>query len=107
MAVTAASSRLLKIRRALAEVAGAAARAWAWARNPIFGSGSRILCHEAVKVTATSQTSGATVIAAYLARCILIMIVVATERATVASNWLAMPKSGHKELIPPRGSFTP
>src|SRR5579859_1106114 len=86
IAVTAASSRLLKMRRAVAEFGGAAARALACARNPIFGLGSRILCHEAVKVTATSQASGARVMAAYFARCILIMIVVATERATVASN---------------------
>src|SRR5438128_11786749 len=35
------------------------------------------------------------------------MIVVATHNATVASNWLQMPNSGHSELIPPSGSFTP
>src|SRR5207253_10818738 len=35
------------------------------------------------------------------------MMVVATHRATVASNWLEMPNSGQSELIPPSGSFTP
>ena len=42
-----------------------------------------------------------------VARPILIMIVVATHSATVARSWFEIPNSGHKELIPPSGSFTP
>ncbi len=34
-------------------------------------------------------------------------MVVATHKATVASSWLEIPNSGHSELIPPSGSFTP
>ncbi|MNS39543.1 hypothetical protein D3C72_718300 [compost metagenome] len=30
-----------------------------------------------------------------------------TQRAIAASSWLAMPKSGQSELMPPRGSITP
>ena len=33
--------------------------------------------------------------------------VVATHSATAASSWLAMPNSGHSELMPPSGSITP
>src|SRR5579864_4639974 len=35
------------------------------------------------------------------------MIEVATHSATAASNWFAIPNSGHSELIPPSGSRTP
>src|SRR5580704_11987816 len=105
--VTAASSRLLKISREVAPDAGPAAKIFACARNPTLGSASNILCHDAVNVTETSHASGTSVTAAYFARCILIMIVVATHRATIASSWLAIPNSGHNELIPPSGSFTP
>lgn len=58
MAVTAASNRLFRISRPVALVAGAVARARAWARKPIRGLGSKIFCHEAVKVTATSEHCG-------------------------------------------------
>src|SRR3954469_7723384 len=71
------------------------------------GFASKILCQEAEKVTATSQTSGVNVTNAKRARPLLMMIVVATQSATVASNWLAMPNSGQSELIPPSGSCTP
>src|SRR3954449_9529118 len=50
------------------------------------GSESKILWHDAVKVTATNQIRGTRVTAAYLARRILMMMVVATQRATVASS---------------------
>ncbi len=41
------------------------------------------------------------------ARPILTRIVVPTQSATAARSWLAMPKSGHSELMPPSGSTTP
>src|SRR5712671_1104576 len=85
-AVTPASNRLLKIMRAVALVAGPPANARACARKPIRGSGSNSLCHDAVNVIATKAESGAKVTRAYLIRCILTMIVVATHNATVASN---------------------
>src|ERR1700758_2552961 len=68
MAVTAASSRLFRIRRPVALVAGAEASACAWARKPIRGLESKIFCHDAVKVTATNHARGTSVTAAYLAR---------------------------------------
>ena len=43
----------------------------------------------------------------YFAFPILMMTVVPTHSATVASNWLAIPNSGQRELIPPNGSTTP
>ena len=54
--VTTASSRSLKISRALA--VGAEASCAAWDRKPMRGLGSKTLSQEAVKVTATSHTSG-------------------------------------------------
>ena len=62
--VTSASRRSLKMRREFAAVAGPIASCRACARNPIRGLGSNILCHEAVKVTATSHSSGVRVTAA-------------------------------------------
>ena len=79
----------------------------AWARNPIAGTGEKIFCHAAVNVTATSQHIGNPVIHTNFVPCILIRMVVATQSATVASNWLEMPNNGHSELIPPSGSSTP
>jgi len=58
-------------------------------------------------VTINSQISGVQVIHIYFAPCILIRIVVATHSAIAASNWFAMPNSGHSELMPPSGSITP
>ena len=60
-----------------------------------------------MKVTVTSHTSGTQVIHMYFAPCILSRMVVATHSAMAASNWLAMPNSGHSELMPPSGSRTP
>ena len=71
------------------------------------GEASKIFCHAAVKVTIKSHESGTQVIHMYLARCILIRIVVATQSAIDARSWFAMPKSGQRELIPPSGSRTP
>ena len=39
--------------------------------------------------------------------CIFRMTVVPRQRAMAARSWLAMPKSGQRELIPPSGSRTP
>ena len=58
-------------------------------------------------VTDSSQAMGRQVTHIYLARCIFTKMVVATQRATVASNWFEMPKSGQRLLMPPRGSITP
>src|SRR5262252_6056083 len=63
-AVTAASSRLLKMSLAVAPVAGPAASACAWAKNPLRGLGSNTLGHDAVKVTETSHPRGMSVTAA-------------------------------------------
>src|SRR6266480_4638556 len=53
------------------------------------------------------KTSGNSVTKTYLVLCILIRIVVSRQSATTESNWLANPKSGQRELMPPRGSTTP
>ena len=58
-------------------------------------------------VTIVSQTSGIVVTQANRAFPILMMMVVPTQRATVASNWFEMPNNGQSELIPPSGSSTP
>ena len=42
----------------------AASSKWAWARKPSLGSGAKIFCQPAEKVTVTSQMSGTTVIQA-------------------------------------------
>jgi len=70
-------------------------------QKPIAGIGEKIFCHAAVNVTATSQARGTQVIHRYFAPCILSRMVVATHSAMAASNWLAVPYSGHSELIPP------
>src|SRR5947207_801762 len=69
--------------------------------------GEKIFCHAAVKVAVTSHTSGTQVIHMYFAPCILSSMVVATQSAIPASNWLEIPNSGHSELMPPNGSRTP
>src|SRR5437879_1007068 len=87
--VTAASSLSLKIRRRISfNFVGIApeANAAAWARNPIRGFGSNTLCHDAEKVTEANQTNGAKVTQENRARADLMMIVVATHKATIASN---------------------
>ncbi len=110
IAVTAASSRSLKTRRETSHaLAGTApdANPAACARNPMRGFKLNTLCHEAANVTATSHANGASVTHENRARADLMMMVVATQSATIASNWFAIPKSGHSELIPPSGSRTP
>jgi len=82
--VTIASRRSLKIKRRLAP--GLETSCAACDKNPMRGLGSKILCHEAVNVTVTSQTRGTRVTAAYRDFPILTMMVVATHKATVASN---------------------
>src|SRR5580698_6186306 len=62
--VIAASSRLLKMSRAVAPVDGPSANTRACARNPTRGFASNILYHDAVNVTTTSQARGTSVTAA-------------------------------------------
>src|SRR6185437_671248 len=81
--VTTASKRLLKMSRALPP---AAASCRACARKPMRGSGSKILCHDAVNVTMTRKVSGTKVTARYVARRVLRMMVVAMHKAAVASS---------------------
>src|SRR6476646_4693196 len=91
---TAASRRSLKMRRAMSAVVGCAASKRACASSPISGLGLNILAQEAVNVTAMSQANGARVIHMYRARPLFTRIVVATQSATVASNWLQITNSG-------------
>src|SRR3954468_1285745 len=89
MAVTTASRRSLKTKRETSVAfAGTApdANAEACARNPMRGFGSNTLCHEAANVTATSHAKGASVTHENRARADLMMMVVATQSATIASN---------------------
>ena len=58
-------------------------------------------------LTITSQIIGMIVMNAYFALPMRMITVVPTHNAIVASSWLAMPKSGHSELMPPSGSVTP
>src|SRR5262250_1566987 len=58
---------------------------------PLFGIANQLLATVALVVATT----------------ILMKMVVATTRATAASSWMAMPNSGHSELMPPSGSTTP
>ena len=81
------------------------------------GSGEPIFCTLAVMVTVSNQASGINVTSAMAGdvrmpanrrlSCILRMTVVARQRAMAARSWLAMPKSGQSELMPPSGSRTP
>ena len=70
-------------------------------------SGSKILSQPALMVTESSQASGSAVATAKAGRVDFTSIVVASASAVAASSWLAMPKSGHSELMPPSGSITP
>src|SRR5215208_4429066 len=79
----------------------------AWVRKPRRGSAAKTFCQPAVRVAASSQASGNSVIQAYRALPLLMMSVVPTHRATDARSWLLIPKSGQSELIPPSGSSTP
>ena len=58
-------------------------------------------------VIVTSQTIGRSVTQIHFSLPIFIRIVVATTRATAASNWFEIPNSGQSELMPPNGSTTP
>src|SRR5262245_23016863 len=53
------------------------------------------------------QTRGKRVTATYRVLPIFMMMVVATQRATIANSWLEIPNNGQSELIPPKGSLTP
>ena len=66
-----------------------------------------IFSHDAVKVTAVSKAKGMSGIHTYFVYPFLTTITVTSSRATAAINWLAMPKSGNRVWIPPRGSVTP
>src|SRR5260221_14400382 len=71
------------------------------------GLGLSIFWYDAVNVTVISNANGASVTAAYRAFPDLMMMVVATHKATVAKSWFEIPNSGHNELMPPSGSRTP
>ncbi|MNQ76275.1 hypothetical protein D3C85_911060 [compost metagenome] len=88
----------------------AASASWyfrAWARKPILTSGCSSFWKPAVRVQISSQTAGTAVAQAKRSRFILNRTTVPRIRATAASIWLAMPNSGHRLLMPPRGSTTP
>jgi len=76
-------------------------------RKPSLGSGLKIFIQPAVTVTAMSQASGTSVTHMCRALPILISTVVPSARAITARSWLATPKMGQRELIPPMGSTTP
>src|SRR5688572_3866683 len=113
MAITAASIWLFRICvRHTASSAGVPPAATfsfkprAMARNPI-GAGLKSFIQPADMVTARSQASGAAVTQAYRLRPILINTVVPKLTAITARSWLATPKIGQSELMPPNGSTTP
>ena len=115
-AVTAASRRLLKItcwvsrtfagrdrarRELLREVVGLREEAEAAVLVRRSSASPRVI------VTASSQASGSAVARPKRGRPDFTKIVVAQASAVAASSWLAMPKSGQSELMPPSGSTTP
>src|SRR4051812_4981939 len=79
----------------------------AWDRKPSRGSAANTFCQPAVRVTVSTHARGSRVTQAYRPLPLLMINVVPTHKATDASSWLLMPKSGHSELIPPSGSSTP
>src|SRR5207249_6795203 len=76
-------------------------------KKPSLGSDEKTFRYPAENVTMHMNASGKTVTKRYFALCTLIRIVVPRQSATTDSNWLARPKSGQSELIPPSGSMTP
>ena len=76
-------------------------------KKPTRGSDENTFWNDAVNVTVASQASGMAVIHAQRILPCLISSVVASDSATAASSWLAMPNSGNSWLMPPSGFVTP